>query len=551
MGDTLLIQPTYDGSILNALNNWILWDHDGDYANSPKHAVYKLLRNNVYVIQTTTNINGRLALVADKPDKDNKPPQIIPLNDGENAFPWLMFKGGPFTMKNIYFTALNATTKSNDSWQHLFQLTVADEVTIIDGCHFENLNAHLLKVGNDGNKIYMTNNFFSDGGAGWPAIWQANFFNSEAFMQDTLVIRNNTYMNTPGNLINVRQQMTRYAEVSNNTMINCGGYPFFTTFWIDATIKNNLFYNVLAVGEDEKVRAAQDPDGQAFSFINIDTLAGEFEMKDPSWYERESERSLVVKNNYIGYDDEVEAIWAGRDSVFAPTWMNERTLAFFADKTNYPLLVEENNATKADVGLPTFVTPIPTLDDFVTWIDEGVWGNPQTSGLRFLWEPADAEEVPNNDLDWLPLEDLRLTSAAFVGDDGLPLGDLNWYPKYAERWDMTGWNRDEGDITDPTAVKDYSALLSGISLEQNYPNPFTNETQINLVLDQSENISLSVYDITGRRVRTLISGQKFAGSHTVVWDGTSSSGQDLPGGMYLLHLETDSQVATARMIKQK
>ena len=344
--------------------------------------------------------------------------------------------------------------------------------------------------------------------------------------------------------------MTRYAEVSNNTLINCGGYPFFTTFWIDATIKNNIFYNVLAVGEDENTRIAQDPDGLPYSMINIDTLANEFPMGDPSWLERESERSLVVKNNYYGWDDEVAAIWAGRDTVFAPTWMNERTLAFFADDENYPLVVEEKNATRDDIGVPSFITPVPTTGDFVKWIDEGVWGNPQTAGLRFVWEPEGAE-VPNNDLDWLPLEDLRLTDAAYVVDDGLPMGDLNWYSKYAERWDMTGWNRDEGDITSPTAVKDYSSLQSGISLGQIYPNPFTNETRIVLSLDQTENVNVSVYDIVGKRVNTLMSGLKTAGNHELVWDGTNSAGVDLPGGMYVLRLETDSKVATARVIKQK
>jgi hypothetical protein len=540
MGDTLVIQPSYNGSILNALNNWILWDHDGDYANAPKHTVYKLLRNNVYVVQTTTSINGRLALVADKPDLENKPPQVIPINDGANAFPWLIFQGGPFTLKNISFTALNATTKSNDSWQHLMDMTVADQTTIIDGCIFENLNAHLLKIRDGGNKIYMTNNFFSDGGAGWPAIWQGNFFNSEDKMQDSIIIRNNTYMNTPGNLINIRKQMSKYVEVSNNTLINCGGYPFFTTFWTNATIKNNLFYNVLAVGEDEITRKDQDPDGLAYSMINIDTLANEFPMADTTWLDRESERKFEVKNNYFGWDEEVEDIWAGRDSVFAPTLMNERTLAFFADNDNYPLVVEENNTTKADIGVPTFETPIQTTPDFVKWIDKGVWGNPQVSGLRVLWEPAGVTE-PNNDLDWPPLEDLRLTNPAFVGDDGKPLGDLNWYPKYAERWDMTDWGR--GPVTAVEVVNNAKGSLS------NYPNPFANETTIQFSMESESWVKLSVYDITGKTINTLINGNLNEGVHKVMWNGTDASGQDAQSGMYFYRLETEAQVVTSKMLK--
>jgi hypothetical protein len=539
MGDTLVIPATYNGSILNALNNWILWDHDGDYANSPKHTVYKLLRNTMYIVQSTTNINGRLALVADKPDLNNKPPQVIPMNDGANAFPWLIFKGGPFTLKNIYFTALNATTNSNDAWQHLMHLTVPDQTTIIDGCYFENLNAHTLKITNGGNKIYMTNNFFSDGGAGWPSIWQGNFFNSEDRMQDTIVIRNNTYMNTPGNLINIRKQMSKYVEVSNNTLINCGGYPFFSTFWTNATIKNNLFYNVLAVGENATTRADQDPDGLAYSMINIDTLANEFPMGDTTWLDRESERKFVVENNYYGWDEEIEAIWAGRDSVFAPTWMNERTVGFFADNTNYPLVVEQNNSSKADLGIPTFETPIPTTPDFLKWIDEGVWGNPQTAGLRFVWEPAGAEN-PNYDLDWPPLEDLRITKSAFVGDDGLPLGDQNWYAERAVRWDMTGWGRETNSS---------KAIDKVVNTLQSYPNPFANSTTIAFDLEKESTVQVTIYSPSGQVVRSLVSENKAAGTHTVTWNGKSESGQDLPKGIYFIRLKTDTYMLANRVLK--
>ena len=337
-------------------------------------------------------------------------------------------------------------------------------------------------------------------------------------------------------------------EITNNTLINTTANPFFTTFWIEGVIKNNLLLNVYSWGEDEAYRIEQEPDGLAYSIINIDTLAGEWPMTDTTWYEREADRVLEVSNNYYGWVDELETFWASVDSINAPLWMNSRTLAMFADDVNYPGLTEEATSTKADVGLPEFVTPIQGTDDMIAYVKDVLWGG--EPGFRWVWEPEGAT-IPNADIDWPPLEDLRLVSSGFTGDDGKPLGDKNWYPEYAERWNMTGWNRDEGDILDPTAVKDYAVLLDGISLGQNYPNPFTNETQIELSLDQSENVSLSVYDITGRRVRTLMSGQKVAGSHTVIWDGTSSSGQDLPGGMYLLHLETDSQVATARMIKQK
>lgn len=542
MGDTLVIQPTYDGSIMNALNKWILWDHDGDYANPPKHTVYKLLRGTQYIIQTTTELKGRLALVADKPNLDNPPPQIIPMNDGETAFPWRMFAGGPFTMKNIHFTAMNPSTGTNQSWQVYMQLKSNGEHTIIDGCYFEYTNAHLLQVKNDNNSIFMTNNFFSNGGHGEPHVWQGNFYNSEAFMQDTLVIKNNTYINTPGNLVNIRQQMTKYVEISNNTLINTGGHLFFTTFWTNTVIKNNLFYNCFSRGENDAERAAQEPDGLAFSIINVDTLKGEFTMKDTTWYEKESERKIEVKNNYYGWDEEIEAVWASRDSVYAPQWMNERTIAMFADDTNYPLFTEENNSTKADLGVPTFETPIPTTGKFVEWLDKGCWGNPQDATIRFAWEKEGAE-IPNNDLDWPPLEDLRLTSSAFVGDDGLPLGDQNWYAERAVRWDMTGWGRET------VSISENSLTNSTLNL-QSYPNPFKGETTIVFNLDNTENVKLSVYDQMGRVVANLFNGTKSSGQHTVVWNGTSNSGQKVANGLYFIRVNSETGAMSQKLLKK-
>lgn len=540
-GDTLVIQPTFNGNPVNALNEWILWDHDGDLGNTRKHNVYKLKRNQRYAISTTIKINGRLSLVADKPDLDNKPPQLGKIKDAEGNMADVMYEGGPFTFKNIWFSELEYSTNTNNEWGLMGKLTVDSTSTFIDGCYFEHVRGIVLKAtSGKENSIYVTNCFHNDCGRGSGNVWQGHFINGgEKLTQDSIVYRNNTFINTPGNFFNNRRNMTRYVEITNNTLINSAAPPWFTTFWIEGHIKNNLLLNVSSMGDDAAFRLEQEPDALNWSIVNFDTLAGEWPMTDPSWYDRESDRVLELKNNYYGWYDEIEEFFAGVDSIDAPMWMNSRTLAMFADDTNYPGLTEENTFTKADLGLPSFVTPIQGADELFRYVKEVLWGG--QPGFRFVWEPEGAT-IPNSDIDWPPLEDLRITSTGFVGDDGLPLGDQNWYAERAVRWDMTGWGRETVGINEKQTVNS--------ALELNaYPNPFTSEINISFKLENSQEVKLSVNDYMGRNVAILFEGTQNAGQHTLQWNATNGSGKTASTGVYFIRVETENGVMTQKLIK--
>jgi hypothetical protein len=70
------------------------------------------------------------------------------------------------------------------------------------------------------------------------------------------------------------------------------------------------------------------------------------------------------------------------------------------------------------------------------------------------------------------------------------------------------------------------------------PNPFRSHTQISYALPNAGNVSLRVYDVTGRTVRTLASGHQKAGSYTVSWDARDSRGKQVPYGVYFYRLDT-------------
>jgi subtilisin family serine protease len=85
------------------------------------------------------------------------------------------------------------------------------------------------------------------------------------------------------------------------------------------------------------------------------------------------------------------------------------------------------------------------------------------------------------------------------------------------------------------------------SLAQNYPNPFNASTKISFVLSQSGDARLIIYDLLGRKVKTLVSSYMESGSHEIVWDGTGDDGNDASSGIYLYKLVSDGKIQVKRM----
>lgn len=110
-------------------------------------------------------------------------------------------------------------------------------------------------------------------------------------------------------------------------------------------------------------------------------------------------------------------------------------------------------------------------------------------------------------------------------------------------------------LYDPDLVsaqqKSESTLPITIKLEQNYPNPFNPSTIINFEIDKQNVVRLSVYDITGTRVRNLVNDIKSPGNYSVIWDGTDDSGDHVASGLYLFRLESDHMSKTRKMILKK
>jgi hypothetical protein len=92
---------------------------------------------------------------------------------------------------------------------------------------------------------------------------------------------------------------------------------------------------------------------------------------------------------------------------------------------------------------------------------------------------------------------------------------------------------------------------AGFAVLGNHPNPFNPSTTITFSLPESGKASLTVYDITGRKVRTLVSERMIAGVHSVVWDGRDERGEMVASGIYLARLESGTTARTVKMLLMK
>jgi hypothetical protein len=90
-----------------------------------------------------------------------------------------------------------------------------------------------------------------------------------------------------------------------------------------------------------------------------------------------------------------------------------------------------------------------------------------------------------------------------------------------------------------------------LALEQNQPNPFRPETKISYAVPSRTEVELTVYNVGGQVVRTLVSGVKPAGRYDVRWDGRDTTGSRVAAGVYFYRLEASGETMTKKMTVMK
>ncbi len=94
-------------------------------------------------------------------------------------------------------------------------------------------------------------------------------------------------------------------------------------------------------------------------------------------------------------------------------------------------------------------------------------------------------------------------------------------------------------------------LPTEFKLSQNYPNPFNPTTLVQYALKENVNVKITVYDILGRVIKTLVNEFQDAGYKSVMWDGTNSGGSHVSTGLYIYKIEAGNFVDSKKMLLLK
>ena len=103
-------------------------------------------------------------------------------------------------------------------------------------------------------------------------------------------------------------------------------------------------------------------------------------------------------------------------------------------------------------------------------------------------------------------------------------------------WPSTGIGSDENPAT-----------IRRFELSQNYPNPFNPDTKIDYRLTDNTHVNITVFNLAGQKVRTLVNKRNLAGSFTAYWNGKNSAGADVPSGIYFVRMSAGPFAQTRKM----
>jgi len=474
-------------------------------------------------------------------------PVIAPAYYASGGSPREFFdpQGGSVTFRNLYFLFKNIngagiTGNGIDP--------IGDSITVtLDHCVFDDyarINQYAVYLNGSWDKLFVTNCEFRDfqaattnqaGGASWA---------SGTLPADTVVFVNNTLFCINGGLAG-GPGFHKYVRIEHNTMFLCRGQALQSREISNASIKNNIFYGVAALGADTNSYLNQAHEGsfitnQVFGFDSLSAT------RNPPYNLAESDRHITIENNAYfwpqAFLDNFTTFKSDTGSTITPpVWMSTYVTAMFTNQSTWPNNLAQNN-TNVDPGFdPSFTAPaVDSLNLFI----KDIWTAGGTSGHywgQYMDDPYTVYLVPNHEVsgNWASTQGYPVpenlaysnTTLQSAGTDGFALGDLNWYP-------------DQLKVYNTTAVRQLqNAVPTKFALSQNYPNPFNPTTRIEYSVPQNEFVSLKVYNVLGQEVATLFEGTQRNGNYSVTFDGSM-----LASGVYIYRLQSGEGASIAKKL---
>jgi hypothetical protein len=138
----------------------------------------------------------------------------------------------------------------------------------------------------------------------------------------------------------------------------------------------------------------------------------------------------------------------------------------------------------------------------------------------------------------------------------ITLGDNSQYYWLVEALDSDGFivgsnNNTSNVIVVGTLAIDGDLIPVEFALRQNYPNPFNPITTLRYDLPEQTHVNITVYDMLGRKVRTILNQQQDPGYKSIIWDATNDYGKSVSAGIYLYQIQAGEYLQTKKMVLLK
>jgi hypothetical protein len=443
--DTLTVAWSSDGNTpaIDTLRTVILGDTLANGTRKNLNRVYKLQKGGIYWLanRIENSQNGAtfpLRIVGEAPGtayEDNPPLLQQHAAAGQTDPDTRMFTGmADVTLKGLYITGRDDDGDQNKNYQFI-TMTATNSKFVIDGCIFEQSNFAPIAFTGSGNKIYYVNNKFRNL-IERPVTqqWTGRAISIWAD-EDSVVVENNTFFNTGCFIFQLEGGSAKYVRFNHNTIVLSGRQITQGNWWQNAYIANNLVVNGFWEGENrgDLTATGRDPRQTYAGLFTIGPL--------PSVYGVPNEtRRIVIAKNYGYLDPRFTALYA-TDTVQRAYFVDPITKLDF---TNIYTVAGGNHMyVKDTVWTSSAVAGMWEPLNDVNWqkpqkttssgsILDSMWACIRTiranitPGAQFVYK----QNTAYTDYTWPLPENFSYTDAALLtaGTDGLPVGDLNWFP---------------------------------------------------------------------------------------------------------------------------
>jgi hypothetical protein len=563
LASSVLAQVTLDPN--QYVNVQIAADTLANGTHDPAKTVYKAESGQFYAFDGFLNCD--FDLVIEGPDntwiKNQTAPPVflqIPAADGSARDMIHLLAGGSTRMKNIIVDG----NLPNGQLVGVFVVNQGGYKVIFDNCAFGEIQWFTMRNQAFADTISYTNCVFVN------MVRKASTpFNGMLLRIDSgvsnFIFENNTSINSSRLFGNGGNFFTSTMKEIHNTYLNMqvNGHEL---HYYEGLQANNIYYNWSYRGRNLKTNHYEAPFTTWDHYYDVATKLDSISVYegcnlfylDPAFpeYWNNTINPLVT-------DDSLKIITCFLWDTGVDTTITNDTQHNFTIGKNY----SQFN--------PMFTNNPSKLDSMLAWCNYYWAGTLGISGITTwpdwrvqLVVDYDAESLPV--LNWPPAFDLSYsnTDLQTAGTDGLPLGDLNWYPDakatYLANRDAyiaalqdsmvnATWVYIPGDSTSaiitPSMVGVEKLDLptpKEFYLANNYPNPFNPTTNIRFAIPVSGKVKLVVYNLIGQVVATLLDEYIPAGNHLVKFDA-----KDLPSGMYIYKLKSGDTVMSKKLMVLK